>query len=151
MLNKTLLNKTRFVFFFVAASLWIPAAFAPCAQAQTLGGIVGTVTDKTGGVLPDTTVTIVGDQTKLTRTQKSNTNGGYDFVDLPIGTYTLTFTHEGFQTQKIPSITVQADRSATVNAILPVGQVSSVVEVQADPAHERRRHHQRLHSGERTD
>ena len=128
---KTTLNKTRF--FVVAASLWIPAAFVPCAQAQTLGGIVGTVTDKTGGVLPNTNVTIVGDQTKLTRTQKSNTNGSYDFVDLPIGTYTLTFTHEGFQTQKMPSITVQGDRSATVNAILPVGQVSSVVEVQADP------------------
>jgi hypothetical protein len=133
MLNKTTLNKTRFVFFFVATSLWISTAVAPCAQAQTLGGIVGTVTDKTGSVLPDTTVTIVGDQTKLTRTQKSNVNGGYDFVDLPIGTYTLTFTHEGFQSQKMPSITVQADRSATVNAILPVGQVSSVVEVQADP------------------
>jgi hypothetical protein len=133
MLIKMTLNKTRFVFFFVATSLWISTAFAPCAQAQTLGGIVGTVTDKTGGVLPDTTVTIVGDQTKLTRTQKSNTNGGYDFVDLPIGTYTLTFAHDGFQSQKMPSITVQADRSATVNAILPVGQVSSVVEVQADP------------------
>ncbi|MGB6476532.1 MAG: TonB-dependent receptor [Candidatus Sulfotelmatobacter sp.] len=132
-LIKTMLNKTGFVLFFVVTSLWISAAFAPCAQAQTLGGIVGTVTDKTGGVLPDTNVTIVGDQTKLTRTQKSNTNGAYDFVDLPIGTYTLTFTHDGFQTQKVPSITVQADRSATVNAILPVGQVSSVVEVQADP------------------
>jgi Carboxypeptidase regulatory-like domain len=133
MLMKMTLNKTRLIAFFAAASLCIPIAFAPCAEAQTLGGIVGTVTDKTGGVLPDTTVTIVGDQTKLTRTQKSNTNGGYDFVNLPIGTYTLTFTHEGFQTQKIPSITVQADRSATVNATLPVGQVSSVVEVQADP------------------
>jgi hypothetical protein len=133
MLIKPMLNRTRLIVFFVATSLWIPAAFVPCAQAQTLGGIVGTVTDKTGGVLPDTNVTIVGDQTKLTRTQKSNTNGSYDFVNLPIGTYTLTFTHEGFQTQKIPSITVQADRSATVNAILPVGQVSSVVEVQADP------------------
>ncbi len=87
------------------------------AAQQTLGGITGTVTDKTGGVLPDTTVTIVGDQTKLTRTQKTNTNGSYDFVNLPIGTYTLTFTHEGFQTQKMPSITVQADRTATVNAI----------------------------------
>src|SRR5580700_1356739 len=116
------------------SSLSMLLAFQPCAQAQqTLGGITGTVTDKTGGVLPDTVVTIVGDQTSLTRTQKANANGSYDFVDLPIGTYTLTFTHEGFQTQKMPSITVQADRTATVNAILPVGQVSSVVEVQADP------------------
>ena len=52
---------------------------------------------------------------------------------LPIGTYTLTFTHDGFETLKIPSITVQANRTATVNAVLQVGQVGTVVEVQADP------------------
>jgi len=75
---------------------------------QTLGGITGTVADKTGSVLPETLVTIVGDQTKLTRTLKTSPNGSYDFVNLPIGTYTLTFTHDGFQTQKIPSIQVQA-------------------------------------------
>jgi hypothetical protein len=117
-----------------ALSLWIPLSLTPSAQAQqTLGGITGSVADKTGGVLPDTVVTIVGDQTKLTRTQKTNANGSYDFVNLPIGTYTLTFTHEGFKTQKIPSITVQADRTVTLNAELPVGQVGTIVEVQADP------------------
>ena len=98
------------------SSLWMLFAFHTACQAQqTLGGITGTVTDKTGGVLPETVVTIVGDQTKLTRTQKTNANGSYDFVNLPIGTYTLTFTHDGFQSEKIPSITVQADRTATVN------------------------------------
>src|ERR1022692_461362 len=117
-----------------ALSLWIPFTFIRYAQAQqTLGGITGSVADKTGGVLPETLVTIVGDQTKLTRTQKTNASGIYDFVNLPIGTYTLTFTHEGFETQKIPSITVQANRTATVNAVLPVGQVGTVVEVQAEP------------------
>ena len=116
------------------SSLWTLVAFQPCAQAQqTLGGITGTVTDKTGSVLPDTVVTIVGDQTSLTRTQKVNANGSYDFVNLPIGTYTLTFTHDGFQSEKIPSITVQADRTATVNVALPVGKVGTVVEVQAEP------------------
>src|ERR1700690_429645 len=117
-----------------ALCLWIPLNLAPRAQAQqTLGSITGAVSDKTGGVLPGTEVTIVGDQTKLTRTQKTNANGIYDFVNLPIGTYTLTFTHDGFETQRIPSITVQANRTATVNAVLPVGQVGTVVEVQADP------------------
>lgn len=106
----------------------------PALRAQqTLGGITGTVSDKTGSILPDTTVTIVGDQTKLTRTLKTNANGSYDFVNLPIGTYTITFTHEGFQTQKFPSIVVQADRTATVNATLPVGQVGTIIEVQAEP------------------
>src|SRR5271165_6428748 len=127
-------SRIRLAVLLAVSSLWIPFVSAPCAQAQqTLGGITGTVTDKTGGVLPDTVVTIVGDQTSLTRTQKSNQNGSYDFVNLPIGTYTLTFTHEGFQSEKIPSITVQADRTATVNATLPVGKVGTVVEVQADP------------------
>jgi len=115
-------------------SVGLQFALTPCAQAQqTLGGITGSVADKTGGVLPETDVTIVGDQTKLTRTQKTNANGIYDFVNLPIGTYTLTFTHEGFETQKIPAITVQANRTATVNAVLPIGQVGTVVEVKAEP------------------
>ena len=130
-------NKRRSValaVFVAAISLGMSLVSPRQAEAQqTLGGITGAVADKTGGVLPDTTVTLVGDQTQLTRTQKTNTGGIYDFVNLPIGTYTLTFTHEGFQTQKIPSITVQADRTATVNVSLPVGQVGTVVEVQAEP------------------
>src|ERR1700728_1894819 len=127
-------KRIRFVAFLFALSLCMPYPFTPRAQAQqTLGGITGTVTDTTGGVLPETVVTIVGDQTKLTRTQMTNANGSYDFVNLPIGTYTLTFTHDGFQGEKIPSITVQADRTATVNVGLKVGQVGTVVTVEAAP------------------
>src|ERR1700683_5066719 len=127
-------NRIGLVSLVVATCFWMPFAFAPYSQAQqTLGGITGTVADKTGSVLPDPAVTIVGDQTKLTRSLKTNANGGYDFVNLPIGTYTLTFTHDGFQTQRLPSIAVQADRTATVNVVLPVGQVGTVVEVEAVP------------------
>ncbi len=109
--------------------------FSACAAAQqTLGGITGTVADSSGSVLPDTTVTIVGDQTKLTRTQKTNGNGAYDFVNLPIGTYTVTVAHEGFQTERLPSILVQANRTATLNVELRVGQVGTTIEVQAAPA-----------------
>lgn len=116
------------------SALLFASTFTSSAAAQrTLGGITGNVSDKTGSVLPDTVVTLVSDETKLTRTLKTNANGSYDFVNLPIGTYTLTFSHEGFQTQRVPSIIVQADRTATVNTTLPVGQVGTVVDVQADP------------------
>src|ERR1700686_1970710 len=108
-------KRTGLVAFLLAASFWMAVAYTPTAQAQqTLGAITGTVTDKTGGVLPDTLVTLTSDQTSLTRTQKTTPNGSYDIVNLPIGTYALSFTHEGFQTQKVPSIQVQADRTATV-------------------------------------
>jgi hypothetical protein len=127
-------KKTKLGVFLLAALVWMSFELSPRAFAQqTLGGITGTVSDKSGSVLPDTTVTIVGDQTKLTRTLKTNGNGAYDFVNLPIGTYTLTISHEGFETQKLPSILVQADRTATVNANLKVGQVGTTIEVDAAP------------------
>jgi hypothetical protein len=105
----------------------------PAKAQQTLGGITGTVTDSSGGVIAGTMVKIANDQTTLSRTQTSNASGSYDFVNLPIGSYTLTFTHDGFETQKIPSIVVQADRTATVNVSLKVGQVGTTVTVEASP------------------
>ena len=125
--------RTRIALLCLFLSLLLLLAAPVLEGQQTLGGITGTVTDKTGSVLPGTTVAIVGDQTKLTRTLKTNANGSYDFVNLPIGTYTITFSQEGFQTQRVPSIVVQADRTVTVNMTLPVGQVGTVVDVQAEP------------------
>ena len=105
----------------------------PGAHAQTLGGITGAVTDSSGASVGETGVTLVNEQTKLTRALLANANGIYDFVSLPIGTYTLTFTHDGFETQKVPSINVQADRTATLNVTLKVGQVGTTVTVEANP------------------
>jgi Carboxypeptidase regulatory-like domain len=131
MTMNTLSKKMKLGIFLMAVLLGLSL----CALAQqTLGGITGTVADKSGSVLPDTSVTIVGDQTKLTRTLKTNGAGAYDFVNLPIGTYTVTVEHEGFQTEKLPSILVQANRTATLNISMKVGQVGTTVEVQAAPA-----------------
>ena len=129
-----MLKQNIFFVFFLAFVLGMPLIFAPRAVAQqTLGGITGTIVDTTGSVLPGAAVTIVGDQTQLTRSQKSNDNGSYDFVNLPIGTYTLTYTHDGFETQRIPSIQVQANRTATVNVTLKVGQVGTTITVSESP------------------
>src|SRR5580698_8690225 len=100
---------------------------------QTLGGITGEVSDATGGVVSDVLVTATGDQTGLTRTAKTSASGGYLFPNLPIGTYSITFVHDGYDTQKIPSVAVQADRTATINAQLKVGQVSTSVTVEETP------------------
>ncbi|HTW45128.1 MAG TPA: carboxypeptidase regulatory-like domain-containing protein [Acidobacteriaceae bacterium] len=100
---------------------------------QTLGAITGLVTDSSGSALTDTTVTAVGMQTGLTRVVKTGTDGTYNFFNLPIGTYSLSFTHNGFDTQKVASILVQADRTASVNMQLKVGEVSTSVTVQDTP------------------
>ncbi len=120
--------------FLLASFLAMASMAAPYARAQqTLGGITGTVTDASGAIVADATVTLVGDQTKLTRSQNTNSNGGYLFVNLPIGAYTLTFTHAGFQTQTVPSILVQANRTVSLNAELKVGNVSESITVEETP------------------
>ncbi len=119
----------RLLFLLAVAALWV----APLSAQQTLGGITGSVSDSSGGVIPNVEVKIVGEQTGLTRTVKSNGSGEYLFVNLPIGTYTLTYTADGFEVQSTPHITVQADRTATVNASLKAGSKSETIEVDASP------------------
>src|SRR5579863_2476791 len=120
----------------LVAALWIAAAFlaTPSARAQqTLGGITGTVTDTSGAVVVGAKVSLVGDQTKLSRFQTTNSGGTYLFVNLPIGNYTLSFEQAGFQSQSIPSLLVQANRTLTVNAELKIGNVSESITVEETP------------------
>jgi len=132
----TPLTKSKYAILFLFPLLLAVVAMLSCAIAQaqqTLGGLTGEVMDASGGVIPNVTVTVVDEQTALTRTTKTSSTGMYSFVDLPIGNYTLTFTAEGYEVQKTPHITVQADRTGTVGASLKVGQTSTTVEVQAAP------------------
>jgi hypothetical protein len=105
----------------------------PAVAQQTLGAITGEVTDASGGVIPGATVAVLGEQTSFSRATHTNATGIYTFVNLPIGSYTLTYTATGFDVQKTQHITVQADRTATVNAALKVGETTTTVEVEATP------------------
>jgi hypothetical protein len=112
--------------------LVIPATNNLEAQ-QTLGGITGTVLDPAGSAVPGVEVKAVSDDTKLVRTAKSNVEGTYSLVDLPIGTYTITFTHEGFSVEQVPGILVQADRTVTLPGHLALGAVADSVIVDVNP------------------
>ena len=123
-------NRTvRILLLLVSALAFTGAALAQ----QTLGRINGTVTDASGAVLGNTTVAITNDQTGAARQVSTQSNGVYLVQDLPIGTYSLSFSHEGFDTSKYASILVQADRSTTLNVMLKPGQVNTTVQVVATP------------------
>jgi hypothetical protein len=105
----------------------------PALAQQTLGGITGTVVDPSGSAVPGVEIKAVSAETKLVRTTKSSATGSYQLNDLPIGTYTLTFTVTGFSTEKIPNINVQADRTVTLPAKLALGVVTDTVSVDENP------------------
>lgn len=124
--------KSRFsaLFLLVTAILCISL---PAIAQQTLGSITGTVVDPTGSAIPGVAVKATSDDTELVRTAKSNAEGTYALVNLPIGTYTITFTLEGFSAERIPHIVVQADRTVTLPAKLAVGSRSESVTVDENP------------------
>ncbi|HTG60517.1 MAG TPA: TonB-dependent receptor [Terriglobia bacterium] len=111
----------------------ICALSAPALPQQSLGSITGTVTDSTGAVVPNATVKAHNSATGLDRSTASNRAGSYEFFGLPIGTYAVSFTKENFKTETHSEITVEANRTTTVDAVLEPGAVTTTVEVTATP------------------
>src|SRR5262249_62287133 len=71
----------------------------PLASAQRIAGdISGTVTDENGAVVPGATVTGTCAATGLSRTTVSTEAGAYRLADLPLCTYKVSVTMQGFKT-----------------------------------------------------
>src|SRR6201996_3301277 len=100
---------------------------------QTLGGITGTVVDPSGSAVPATEVKVTSEETKLERSTHTNAQGVYNLNDLPLGKYTVSFTKDGFSSERYPGILVQADRTVSLQAQLKVGTVADSVEVDVNP------------------
>ena len=109
--------------FFVA----IPAA----AYAQA--SIVGTVRDASGAVLPGVTVEASSPALiEKTRSVVTSGTGQYAIEDLRPGTYTVTFTLNGFTTVKREGIELTGSFIATVNADMKVGGVAETITVSGE-------------------
>ncbi|HLH31194.1 MAG TPA: TonB-dependent receptor, partial [Terriglobia bacterium] len=108
-------------------------ALCPAVLAQTVASqISGTVHDPSGAVLPGVDVKVTNTDTTATRTTVTNEAGAYVFPNLPIGPYRLEASLPGFTTHVQSGIVLQVNSNPTINIELQVGQVSQVLEVQAD-------------------
>ena len=103
----------------------------PLEAQQVLGAITGTVKDSSGAAVPGATVKVVNVSTNLSLSEKTETNGSYLAPNLPAGTYRLTITKDGFETETHTEVLVNADRTTTVDGNLQVGSVTTTVEVAA--------------------
>jgi len=118
----------------VCWTMFLCAGAYPALRAQqTLGAITGTVKDGSGAAVPGATVKALNIATNFAVTAKTQTNGSYLASNLPAGTYKLTITKEGFETETHTEVLVNGDRTSTVDGSLRVGAVSTTVEVTAVP------------------
>jgi Carboxypeptidase regulatory-like domain/TonB dependent receptor len=106
------------------------AGFSAHAQIAT-ADIVGTVTDNTGAVLSNATVTAKNIATNEVRTTQSNASGDFTFNLLQPGPYSISVTAQGFKDFLVPNLTVGAGDRARADAHMQVGQRAETVEVTA--------------------
>lgn len=126
MTNSLNVRLTRILF----ATLLLSALMGVALEAQEiLGAITGTVKDSSGAVVPGAVVKAVNKATNLEITTHSDGNGSFLVPNLPVGTYKVTFTKEGFETETHTEVLVEGSRTSTVDGALQVGAVSTTVEV----------------------
>ena len=98
---------------------------------DTSAKVVGSVTDSSGAALPGTEVVIVSVETGVSRTAKTNEAGLYEFSYLPIGHYTMTAAHSGFQKVQVTPFVLSVAQVARLDLNMTVGQLTENVEVRA--------------------
>jgi Carboxypeptidase regulatory-like domain/TonB dependent receptor len=102
-------------------------------SAQTFRGtILGTVTDSSGAAIVAATVTVKNTNTGLTRTTSTTIDGSYAVPELPIGTYSVTVTNQGFKSNVVSGIAVDVSAERTVDVVLQAGDVAQTIEVSGD-------------------
>src|SRR3984885_4703664 len=123
---------TTFVLFFSAVLIACASCDPLWAQLSTTATITGTVTDGTGAVVPDATVTITDLATKAITVRQSNNDGTFVVPGLAVSTYAVSIAKSGFQTYSVTGITLHPAVTATVNGELKTGAISTSVTVSAD-------------------
>ncbi len=128
----SLFRSCRILYLCLSVLVFLLVAQVGLSQ-QTLGSLNGTVTDSSGAIVQGTAIKARNVATNLEVNAESKSDGSFNISDLPIGTYEVKFTKDGFQTAVYPQIIVQGSRATTVNASLKPGAISSTVTVNATP------------------
>lgn len=99
------------------------------AWSQATTSLRGTVTDPSGAFVAKATVTVKNPAVNIERSTTTGTNGDYNFISLPPGTYSLVVEITGFDRYEQTSLELLVNTPATVNIQLKLGSVNQTVAV----------------------
>jgi hypothetical protein len=102
------------------------------AQSASTGALAGTVTDASGAVVPNATVTLTSLSTGQVRTTVTSADGSYRFGLLAPDTYRVKFQSSGFTEAEVPSVTVVVTETEVLDQHLNVGSQTEEVTVAAN-------------------
>ena len=109
------------------------AAGAAHAQNAT-GRVIGTVTDQQGAAVPGAEVTVTNTATSIASTTSTKEDGTFEVLNLPIGSYSVTVEHEGFNKVTTQPNRLEINQSLRFDVVLQLGAVSQTVTVESQAA-----------------
>lgn len=116
---------------FAIAVLVLIAVFAGAQNPST--SLRGNVSDSSGAILQNAQIALLDSRNGFNQSHTSDSNGAYQFHQLPPGTYTVTVAAAGFATQS-RTIELLIDQPATLNFALSVDATATTIEVSAQTA-----------------
>ena len=103
----------------------------PAVAQSPAGRISGAVTDTSRAAIAGARVIVSGEATGIARTVFADDRGGYDALDLPPGSYSVTAEANGFAPATRDRVVVETGRSTTVNVRLSIAGLTEDVAVTA--------------------
>ncbi len=124
-------NTQRWFTVAVMSCLLILSCTSMWGQATATSTLQGTVTDKTGAVVKNATVTLINKENGANRTAMTGDTGDYRFDAVTAGVYTVKTKAAGFSMAEAKDLEVRIGTTATQNFTLVPGGASETVEVTA--------------------
>src|ERR1700723_382897 len=110
----------------LAGMMFLPARARGQAVTATL---VGTITDTSGAIIPNASVSITNQGTTVVTNTTSNESGNFTFTFLPPGTYTVTVTAPGFQKKVTSGVSVPVNTTTRIDTSMSAGSTSETITV----------------------
>ncbi|HEY7181683.1 MAG TPA: TonB-dependent receptor, partial [Blastocatellia bacterium] len=103
------------------------------ARAQsTFGSIVGVAQDANAAAVAGATITIRNLDENVSYSATSNTDGGFQFLNLKPGRYEVTATKDGFANFKIDDVSLAARQTLRVEIKFQLATIGASVNITAD-------------------
>ncbi len=112
--------------------LFTVLALSVSAQVAGTGNIQGSITDPSGAIIPNATITVVQNSTQTVHKATSDSSGQYSLPNLEIGSYTVKVVAPGFQTFIEKDAVLEVGSSIAINVKLTVGKATEEITVTAE-------------------
>jgi hypothetical protein len=97
----------------------------PILPQASDGNILGTITDQSNAPVAGATVVAANIDTGVAKTATTDALGGYRFANMPVGRYEVSAVTQGFAKHTLENVTVELNRTVTVNIGLAVSAVAT--------------------------